>query len=987
MSRASLQIVLLVAGFAHLDLLHAQSSGEDLKTVNAEVVRLHEAGRYSEALPLAVNAVALAERLHGPDHPNVGTALNNLGLLYRALERNAEAEPVYKRYLAIREKTLGPDHPNVATALNNLAVMYRAQGRYAEAESYYKRSLSIREKALGPDSPQVGTSLGNLGQLYHAQGRYAEAELLARRDLAIRERNPGPDQLDLSRALNNLALILSARGRDADAEPLYKRSLTIAEAKLGADHPAVATTLDNLATVYARQRRFAEAETLNARALEAKEKLLGADHPSVGIAVNNLASLYEDQGRYADAERLFQRSASILEKSAGAEHPQLGIALANVGLLRFRQSNWEGAIEALEGSTGIAITRFLRSNSGAQLNPADADRREVVQSARAFKMMVAAAGRLVADKPERELELARRTFEIAQWAQSSQAASSLVQMAARQAKGGGALGRLVRERQDLAIEWQARDKALIASQVQPTDRRNRGAEAQLRDRLAKIDTRIRDIDKMLAKDFPEFGLLANPRPIDVAGTQAMLQPSEALVLVLDTPAEGPAAEQTFVWVVTSGEIRWVRSKLGTKALTERVAALRCGLDLQLWLTGDGERRCRALLQTIPATVITAGRKQPMLPFDLARAHELYTELLAPAEDIIKDKHLLVVPSGPLTSLPLGVLVTEPPPVGIAEAPLNYRQASWLGTRQPITVLPSVTSFQALRRFAKASRARKAYLGIGNPLLNGPQIEPPLGALFRDRAKAARDSQRCPVKLPPQEAAAAREHRSIVAFDKMFRGGQADIEQVRTATPLPETAEELCEVGRLLGTPQSEILLGGRATEAAVKDLSDKGQLSDFAIVHFATHGALIGEAQGGAEPGLVLTPPAKGTIEPQALERDDGFLTASEITTLKLDANWVVLSACNTAGGAGEKAEALSGLARAFFYAGARALLVSHWAVNSDAAVKLTTKAFAELEAHPGIGRSEAYRRSMRDLIINGSLADAHPSQWAPFVVVGEGTK
>jgi tetratricopeptide (TPR) repeat protein len=99
------------------------------------VVRLHEAGRYSEALPLAVNAVALAERLHGPDHPNVGTALNNLGLLYRALERNAEAEPVYKRYLAIREKTLGPDHPNVATALNNLAVMYRAQGRYAEAES------------------------------------------------------------------------------------------------------------------------------------------------------------------------------------------------------------------------------------------------------------------------------------------------------------------------------------------------------------------------------------------------------------------------------------------------------------------------------------------------------------------------------------------------------------------------------------------------------------------------------------------------------------------------------------------------------------------------------------------------------------------------------------------------------------------------------------------------------------------------------------
>jgi CHAT domain-containing protein len=611
----------------------------------------------------------------------------------------------------------------------------------------------------------------------------------------------------------------------------------------------------------------------------------------------------------------------------------------------------------------------------------------VVQSARAFKIMVAAAARLAADKPEREPELARRTFEIAQWAQGSQAAASLAQMAARQAKGGGALGRLVRERQDLATEWQAKDKTLITSQAQPTERRNQQAEVPLRDRLGKIDTRIRDIDQVLAKDFPEFGVLANPAPLDVQGTQALLQPDEALVLVLDTPAEEPAAEETFVWVVTSGRMRWVHSKLGTKALTERVAALRCGLDLQLWLTGEGERRCRALLKAAPATVTANGRKQPMLPFDFSRAYELYTELLGPAEDMIKDKHLLVVPSGPLTSLPFGVLVTQPPPVGIVEAPVDYRHAFWLGTRQPITVLPSVTSLKALRHFARASRARKAYLGIGNPLLDGPQIEAPLGALFKTRAKAARDNQRCPVKLPPQEAAAAREHRAIAAFDKMFRGGQADIEQVRTATPLPETAEELCEVGRLLGTPQSEILLGGRATEAAVKDLSDKGQLSDFAIVHFATHGALIGDLQGGAEPGLVLTPPAKGTVDPQALGRDDGFLTASEIATLKLDANWVILSACNTAGGAGEKAEALSGLARAFFYAGARALLVSHWAVNSEAAVRLTTKAFAELEAHPGIGRSEAFRRSMRDLIINGSLADAHPSQWAPFAVVGEGTR
>ena len=125
----------------------------------------------------------------------------------------------------------------------------------------------------------------------------------------------------------------------------------------------------------------------------------------------------------------------------------------------------------------------------------------------------------------------------------------------------------------------------------------------------------------------------------------------------------------------------------------------------------------------------------------------------------------------------------------------------------------------------------------------------------------------------------------------------------------------------------------------------------------------------------MLTPPAVPT------EADDGLLTASEIAALKLNADWVVLSACNTAAGGGQGAEALSGLARAFFYAGARALLVSHWAVYSQAATELTTTTFATLAANPKIGRAEAFRSAMLALIAKGEP----PSYWAPFVIVGEG--
>ena len=122
-----------------------------------------------------------------------------------------------------------------------------------------------------------------------------------------------------------------------------------------------------------------------------------------------------------------------------------------------------------------------------------------------------------------------------------------------------------------------------------------------------------------------------------------------------------------------------------------------------------------------------------------------------------------------------------------------------------------------------------------------------------------------------------------------------------------------------------------------------------------------------------------------ATDLDDGYLSASEVATLKLDADWVILSACNTAAGGAEGAEALSGLARAFFYAGARALLVSHWAVDSDATVKLITGAVSRMAADKSVGRAEAMRQSMLALIDKGKPNEAHPSYWAPFVVVGEG--
>ena len=213
----------------------------------------------------------------------------------------------------------------------------------------------------------------------------------------------------------------------------------------------------------------------------------------------------------------------------------------------------------------------------------------------------------------------------------------------------------------------------------------------------------------------------------------------------------------------------------------------------------------------------------------------------------------------------------------------------------------------------------------------------------------------------------------------MRGGHVDLNLLRHQAPLPETADEVCAVAASLKAQDSSLLLGNRASEAMLKGLSERGELASYSILHFATHGALGGEIGKGSEPGLILNPPEV------ASELDDGYLSASEIANLKLDAGWVILSACNTAASGTGDNEALSGLARSFFYAGARSMLVSHWAVDSAATVKLVTGAVAAMAAEPSLGRAEALQHAMILLIDKGAPEQAHPAFWAPFVVAGEG--
>ena len=536
---------------------------------------------------------------------------------------------------------------------------------------------------------------------------------------------------------------------------------------------------------------------------------------------------------------------------------------------------------------------------------------------RVLPHVVAAMLSMTAWAMAQERPALEEAFEAAQWAYLSSAGKALRQLGLR-AAGSPELAALVRQRQDV-LELIARKEA------EALRAETGGALVMLRGEIDSLRAEIATLDARLAAEFPRYAELAEPQPLAIAQVQALLGEDEALLFFL------PGAVATHVWAIGRDAAAWHRAPMSGEWLGEEIADLRKDLD------PSGNAR--------GAVTLVEGMDRPRIPaFDRMDAYFLYTQLVEPAERVLTGKrHVFVVADGPLASLPLSVLVSARP-TGTDTDPVAMRGTAWLARRFAFTTLPSVESLAVVRgqQAAHDGATRKPFRGFGAPAIG-------IGA-----------------------------GEAVVAWapaESFFRGALADVATVRALPALPQTGPELRRLAATLGAAPDSISLGAAATESAVKE----ADLSDTAVLAFATHGLLSGELPGLAEPALVLTPPDIPTPE------DDGLLTASEVAALKLSADWVLLSACNTAGSDGRPgAEGLSGLARAFLYAGARSILVSHWPVRDDAAARLTAEAMAALG--DGVGRSEALRRAMLALMDDESDPSlAHPASWAPFVVVGEG--
>jgi CHAT domain-containing protein/tetratricopeptide (TPR) repeat protein len=632
---------------------------QEARKLVAEAARLFRAGNYDdEPIQLAERGLAIRQRILGPDHRDVTTTINGLGLTHLNKGNYAKAESLFQHALATYEKTVGPEHPDVAGVLGNLAVLYDLNGDFVRAEPLFQRALFIRQKALGPEHHRVAQSMNNLAQHYRERGDYAKAEPLHLQALAIWEKALGPEHPNLADALNNLAQLYRDTGNYVRAEALLNRAVTILEEARGPDNVILAISLDSLGKLHGERGEYAKAEPLHQRALAIWEKRLGPEHPIVAEPLDHLAILYRDRGDYAKAEPLLNRALAIREKAWRPEHPDVAKSLNHLAVLY-----------AAKGDSVQAVKFQSRANVITEHN---------------LKLNLALGS-------ERQKLTYLATFS----ARSSQTISLHVRYAPDDPAAAGLAATTILQRKGRTLDAMSDSFAVLRQRFNPQDRalldRLNGITAQLArlvlggpKNLAPAEHRIEiktleeekeTLEAKISRRSAEFR--ASSQPITLAAVQAAI-PTDAVLIefasyqpfnadAIGGDQEYGAPRYTAYLLRREGEIKW--QELGdAKSIADAIAAFRAALS-------DPKRRdLKRLARAVDEKVM-----QPLRP------------LLGDARQI------LVSPDGDLNLIPFEALIDE--------------QERYLIERYSFTYL---TSGRDLLRLQVERESKSAPLVIADP---------------------------------------------------------------------------------------------------------------------------------------------------------------------------------------------------------------------------------------------------------------------------------
>jgi CHAT domain-containing protein/Tfp pilus assembly protein PilF len=859
----------------------------------------------------------------------VARALNNLGLVAWNRDELAEAEGYYKRAVAIQEQ-LAPEGPDIGASLNNLGNVAFSRGALDLAETQHRRVLAIQTR-IAPDSLPVAASLNNLGAVMFHRGDLASAESLYRQALEIRERLV-PNSQVVSTTLTNLGNVAFTRGDLISADVYHKRALQILE-KLAPESLAVATSLSNLSVLARNADQLSLANQYAERALDIQQKL-APDSLSVAATLSNMGEVALNRGDLTTAAGYFTRVLELREKLAPGSLV-VAESLKQSGTLAHRQGDVAAARTYFEGA--IAVRAKLAPGSLAEAE----SRHDLGVLYRSASDVKAAADHFAHAIDALEAQVGKlggpQEIQAGFAAQSTQYYRDYIDTLVEENQHARAFSTLERSRARTLLAMMAERDLIFTADIPADVEQERKRIAwdydQTQEKLARLNP-LKD----QAQIDTSLNQLRELRNRQTHVVERIRQTSPRLASLqypqpLDVKASRAALDA------------------GTALLSYSIGkdksylfVLTPGAEVYVHPLPVGERHLRDEIERFRSLIQRAALGATDKAGILERGRHLYDLLVHPAAATIATaRRVLIVADGPLHVLPFAALVRGLDTISSKE----QRDWQYLIEWKPLHTVVSATVYAEIRkaRPRRGAAAGPMLIAFGNPTY------PTIG----EAGDAALDKQDAEVRA---------------MLTRGFR-----------LTPLPATTTEVTAIARLY-RGNAEAYLGDEATEERAKSVAASAR-----YLHFASHGVL--DERFPLNSGLALTIPRE-VKEGQ----DNGILQAWEVfERLRIDADLVVLSACETGLGKEMGGEGLVGLTRAFQYAGARSVLASLWSVADETTAVLMERFYGYLKA--GKSKDAALRDAQLDLI-RGAVAlrdrtsrkapvdRSHPFYWAAFRLTGD---
>lgn len=887
-----------------------------------------------------------------------GNLVSAIGAAHFYLQHYQEAAQFYGKAALLYEEGNAPPE-EMAGLYNNQATILSSIGSYAEAEQSHLKALAIRKQAEGERGPMVASSLFGLGYVYFRQGAVEKALPYFRQSVDMQEEFLAPgDPLTITR-MTSLAAVLGLSGRDAEGLDFARKAVELANQHLGDQHPLYAITLNNLGDSLVSNGLYDEAIPVLREAVRVHLQTSGEDASSTAIALRNLSTALKAIGNNDEGEELARRALKNLEAGGESDTPQ---ALANlyneVADFAAAREDWEAYAVYAEKALAEADKQLAADNpdrARLYLNYAFRlnEQGKITQALEVAEQWVPVLqASFIARHKDRiwaELLLARLRQKAGQdnfWPLADQTVGELEAKLADLSVTDRSLARQAKTHRDSAMLYfemalAAQDQVRIFGALQlaeisdlslgqqfADENRNAGDNSalQARDQLLAL---VRATEEMRSR------YTASLEAGDATASQTLADELNRLesertlaeeALRRDFPEfvgrfrPQPVNLDRFRAILGENDLLISQVEGGGKSWIVSITA--GGLE---WHEADALAIGSHVL-AIRRSVNNAEVDEDSFAYGDASA--LYRAVFP--KGVKSGSRILFYGSGDLAYVPFSLMLTSDYTGRLAKAPWLVRKASF-------QVVGNLSLFG--KRPTRDSDADElVFAGIG-----GAELPP----------------------AAPEGAVA-----DGVALAGLFRSGRPVLNSIAELPPLPNAAGELQAIADALPGSDDVLLVGPDAAEENFK----ARDLSKADVIVFATHGLVAGEMRDLWEPALLL-----GTGSPDGGE--DGLLGASEIARLRLNADWVILSACNTSSGDSVGAPIYSGLATAFSQAGARSLMLSHWRLRDDAAARLSVGTVRQAAA--GMDRAEALRQAQLALIGDRKVEGAaHPATWAAFIIV-----